>query len=337
MPVEVAAVDQQTMPVEVAAIGNVETANTVAVKSRVDGQIVAVHFRDGQDVARGAPLFQIDPRPFEAQLKQAEANLLRSEAQLQHARAQDVRYRDLLEKNFVSKDYYSQIRTNLDTNEAGVKADQAAVENARLQLDYCLIRAPIEGRVGKALIPLGNMVKANDTAALVTINQMSPIYVSFAVPERYLGQVTDLMKKGALRVRVSIPNTGMASLSAGLAFAENAVDTTTGTIKLRAVYPNQEKVLWPGQFVQVALHLYDEPGALVMPSKAVQNGPKGQYVFVIKSDATAEVREVVVDRQVGDQTVVAKGVAAGERVVVDGQLRLAPGVKVNVRSDAAAS
>jgi multidrug efflux system membrane fusion protein len=325
------------MPVEVTAIGNVETANMVAVKSRVDGQIVEVFFRDGQDVAKGAPLFQIDPRPFQAQLRQAEANLLRSKAQLQHARAQDERYRDLLEKNFVSKDYYSQIRTNLDTNEAAVRAEEAAVENAKLQLGYCLIRAPIEGRVGKVLVALGNMVKANDAAPLVTINQISPIYLTFAVPERYLVEVSRLMKKGPLRTRVSIPNSETPAVTAELVFIDNAVDTTTGTIKLRAVYRNQDKLLWPGQFVNVVLHLYDQPGALVVPSKAVQNGPKGQYVFVVNDESKAELRDIVLDRTIGEEAIVSEGLQPADRVVTDGQMRLAPGVKVNVRGDAAPS
>ena len=337
-PVVVAEVTQQTVPLRVQAIGNVEPYATVSVKARVDGQIVDAPFRDGQDVVKGQPLFQIDARPLQALLKQAEANLLRDKAQLSRARAQEIRYKDLLAKNFVSPDAYAQFLTNVETAEATVGADEAAVETAKLQLEYATIRAPINGRTGKIMIQLGNMVKANDTNPLVVINQVSPIYLNFAVPEQYLGAIHAAMVKHTLKVEASLTDSkGIAAANGELAFIDNAVDTTTGTVKLRARFPNQDKLLWPGQFAMASLTLDEQQGAIVVPSQAVQTGPKGQFVFVVKPDLTAEQRAVVVERVDGAQTVIAKGLTPGEKVVTIGQVRLTPGIKVNPKSDSAKS
>jgi multidrug efflux system membrane fusion protein len=329
IPVSVAAAKRQSVPVMVQAIGNVEPLASVAVKARVDGQIVAVNFKEGQEVRKGEVLFRLDARPFDAALKQAEANVLRDAAARDQARSQERRYQELLEKNFVSKESYAQIATNAQTAEATAKASQAALESARVNLDYCTIASPIDGFVGKALLQIGNMVKANDVNALVVINQVRPIYVSFSVPEQQLAEVRRLQQTGTLEVEVSTSDNRHAPLAKGqLAFIDNAVDATTGTIKLRALFENRDLALWPGQFVTTDLKLYDQTDAIVVPAAAVQTGPEGEYVFVMKSDSTAEVRKIEVARADGDQVVIGKGVAAGEKVVTRGQLRISPGSKL---------
>ena len=329
IPVSVAAAKRQSVPVMVQAIGNVEPLASVAVKARVDGQIVAVNFREGQEVRKGEVLFRLDARPFDAALKQAEANVLRDAAARDQARSQERRYQELLEKNFVSKESYAQIATNAQTAEATAKASQAALESARVNLDYCTIASPIDGFVGKALLQIGNMVKANDVNSLVVINQVKPIYVGFSVPEQQLAEVRRLQQAGTLEVAVSTSDNRHALLARGqLAFIDNAVDATTGTIKLRAIFENLDLALWPGQFVTTDLKLYDQKDAIVVPAAAVQTGPEGEYVFVMKPDSTAEVRKIEVARADGDQVVIGKGVAAGEKVVTRGQLRISPGSKL---------
>ena len=334
IPVSVAKVVQQTVAVRIQAIGNVEAYSTVALKARVDGQIVEVNFKEGQEVRKGAALFKIDSRPFEATLRQAEANLMRDTAQKEQARSQERRYQELLQKNFVSKEAYAQIRTNADTADAVALGSKAAVENAKLQLEYCTIRSPIDGFVGKVMLQIGNMVKANDTNSLVIINQVRPIYVNFAVPEQQLSAIRGHMAKGQLSVEALPPNSGQAAATGTLSFVDNAVDTTTGTIRLKALFPNKDNVLWPGQFVSTSLKLYDQKDALVVPTQAVQTGPNGQYVYVVKPDMTIEVRNIEVDRNDAADAIIAKGLQKGELVVVKGQLRLAPGAKVTIAKPA---
>jgi multidrug efflux system membrane fusion protein len=329
VPVLAAAAETRAVPLRLRAAGNVETESSVAIKSRVDGQIVKVHFKDGDDVAQGQVLFQIDPRPFETQLRQAEANLLRSRAQLDYARGQEARYQDLLAKGFVSKEGYAQVRTNLESAQAAVAADQAAIESAKLQLQYATIRAPISGRAGKVLVTEGNLVKANENPPLVVINQISPIFVSFAVPEQHGPAIRAAMGERRLPVTVAVSG---KSVSGELAFVDNAVDPATGTLRLRARFTNSERLLWPGDFLEAALILGEEPGALVIPAAAVQSGPKGSYVFVVKDDQTVDQRPVRVSRTEGDEALVADGLAAGERVVTDGASRLARGTRVSVRA-----
>jgi multidrug efflux system membrane fusion protein len=334
VPVSVANVAQQSVPVRIQAIGNVEAYATVALKARVDGQIVEVSFKEGQQVKKGAALFKIDSRPFEATLRQAEANLMRDTAQKEQTRSQERRYQELLQKNFVSKEAYAQFRTNADSAEASALASKAAVENARLQLEYCTIHSPIDGFVGKVMLQMGNMVKANDINPLVIINQVRPIFVNFAVPEQHLPAIRGYMAKGQLSVEALPPNSNKTAVTGTLSFIDNAVDTTTGTIKMKAVFPNKDSALWPGQFVGTSLKLYDQKEALVVPSQAVQTGPKGQFVYLIKPDMTAEARMVVVDRTDGDDAIIAKGLQKGETVVVKGQLRLAPGARVAIAKPA---
>jgi multidrug efflux system membrane fusion protein len=332
IPVEVTAARQQSVPVRQQAIGNVEPFSSVAVKARVDGQLVAVNFREGQEVKRGEALFRIDARPFEAALKQAEANALRDTAARDQARSQAQRYQELLEKNFVSKEAYAQIATNAQVAEATARASQAALESARLNLAYCTISSPIDGYAGKLLLQAGNLVKANDANPLIVINQVKPIYVSFAVPEQALAEIRARLAAGPLAVE-ALPSGESQPIAAGrLVFVDNAVDPSTGTIRLRAEFGNADKALWPGQFVSVSLRLREQADAIVVPARALQTGPAGQYVYVVKPDMTAEMRSVTVERTEGEQAIV-RGVARDERVVTRGALRLAPGARVEIRGE----
>lgn len=333
VPVSVALAVQRNVPFRLAAIGNVEPFSTVALKARVDGQIVAVNFRQGQEVKRGEVLFRIDARPFQAALKQAEANALRDAAARDQARSQERRYKDLLEKNFVSHEAYAQIATNAQTAEAVAAASRAALENAHLNVEYCTITSPIDGYVGRVLLQAGNLVKANDVNPLVVINQVRPIYLSFAVPEQYLPEVRKHMSQGPLPVEATATGAEQPLAKGSLVFVDNAVDPATGTIRLRASFENRDLALWPGQFVSVQLQLYDEANAILVPAGAVQTGPDGQYLYVIKPDSSAEMRPVTVERSDGDLAVV-KGVSAGERVVTGGALRLVPGTTVRISEQA---
>jgi len=328
--VTVAPAAQESVPIRVQAIGNVEPYLTVAVKARVDGQIVAVNFREGEEVHKGDVLFRIDPRPFQAALRQAEANALRDRAARDQARSQERRYQDLLEKNFVSKEAYAQIRTNAETAEATAKASEAALENARLNLEYCTIRSPLDGYVGKVLLQAGNLVRANDANPLVVINQVRPVYVSFAVPEQKLPEVRKYQAGSPLRVDVILADRSAAPILGRLVFIDNAVDPSTGTIRLRAQFDNNDVALWPGQFVNVSVRLYEQADAIVIPSQAVQSGPQGQYVYVVGDDMVANVRRIDVQEIDGERTIVARGLSKGERVVTRGQLRLGPKTRVQI-------
>jgi multidrug efflux system membrane fusion protein len=330
--VTVARVVQQSVPVRIQAVGSAEAYATVAIKARVDGQIVEVRFREGQEVRAGSVLFKLDPRPFEAALKQAEANHQRDLAQLAQAKRQEERYLELLQKNFISKEAYAQYKTGAETAQAAVLASNAALDNARLQLEYTTIRAPIDGYTGRIQIQKGNLVKANDATPLVVLNQVHPINVSFAVPEQILPSVRKQMTGEPLQVEATPPDAAKPAVGK-LVFVDNAVDTTTGTIKLKAVFENREDALWPGQFVTVWLKLFEDKNALTLPSRAVQTGPNGQYVFVVKSDNSVEVRPITVQRSEGDLAVIATGLSKGEQVVTQGQLRLIPGAKVLIKGE----
>lgn len=336
VPVKIGDVTEQNVPVQIKAIGNVEAYNTVSVKALVGGEVIEVHFKEGQDVKQGDLLFQIDPRPYDAALKQAEAQLARDIAQAKNAEEQAKRYEILVQKDYVSKDQYDQLRANADAMAALVNADKANVENSRLQLAYCTIKSPIDGRVGSVLINKGNVIKANDLV-MVTINKVMPIYVTFSVPEQNLSDIKKYSAEGSLKVEVIIPGDEKRPAQGMLTFINNAVDTSTGTIQLKGTFENKDKRLWPGQFVNVALTLTTQRNAVVMPSSATQAGQQGQYVFVVKQDFTVESRPVMIARTVGDLAVVSQGVAPGEKVVTDGQLQLIPGTRVEVKGAQAQS
>lgn len=326
--VTTAPVVQKTVPFRLTAIGNVEAYTSVAVRARVDGEIVAVRFKEGDPVKNGAVLFELDPRPFRATLDQAKANLAKDRAQHERAKSQDVRYQDLLRQKFISPDAYEQVRATAQSAEASVAADQAAVETAQLQLGFATIRSPIDGIAGRIQIQQGNLVRANDASPLVTINKITPIFVTLSVPEQNLNDIRGHQAAGDLIVQAHPSGTGREPVSGRLSFIDNAADTTTGTIKLKGEFANTRAELWPGQFVTVALTLYEQKDALVAPAGAIQNGPNGPYVFVVRSDNTVEVRNVKVARTEGDDTVLVGGLKVGERVVTVGQLRLAPGTPV---------
>ena len=332
VPVTVATAVQKNVPVQIRAVGNVEPYSTVSIKSQVTGVITQAHFREGQDVKKGQLLFTIDPRPLEAALKQAEANLARDVAQLNNWREQVKRYRELVDKQYVSKEQYDQIKTNADAAEAVVAADQAAVENAKVQLSYCYIYSPVNGRVGSLLVNEGNLVRVNDGAPLLVINQLVPINVSFSVPEQYLADIKRRMAAGKLGVDATFPSDeGLPELGV-LAFVDNAVDRTTGTIKLKAEFKNADFRLWPGQYTNVALTLSTQEGAVVVPSDAIQIGPDGQQVFVVKEDKRVELRPVAVGQSQEGESIITKGLAAGEVVVREGQFLLGPNSRVEIKT-----
>jgi multidrug efflux system membrane fusion protein len=260
---------------------------------------------------------------------------LRDRAARDHSVSQEKRYQELLQKNFISKDAYAQIRTNAATAEATAKASQAALENARLNLEYCTIRSPLDGYVGRALLQAGNQVRASDPSSLVVINQVRPIYVNFGIPEQNLPDVRKRMAAGPLMAEVVPVDAQQAAPQGTLIFIDNAVDPSTGTIRLRAQFENADVALWPGQFVNVSLRLYEQADALVVPATAVQTGPEGQYVYVISDEMTAELRRVTVSRTDGERAIVEKGLAKGERVVTRGQLRLGPKTRVQIGKPAA--
>lgn len=330
-PVTVAQAEQRSVPLTVTAIGNVLPIESVAVKARIDGQIVGVHVRDGQDVKKGQRLFDLDARYLQAQLKQLEAQEARDRALLANAKSLEARYVELQARGFVSEEALMQARTSRQAAEATVAADRAAVETARVQLSYTRIDAPIGGRVGRIHLPVGNNVRAADTDPLLIINKLAPIYVSFALPERYLPQVKSAQGGKPLTVSVKHENDSGAPIGGTLSFIDNAVDQQTGTIRLNATFANDDRRLWPGQFVTATLLLQEQANAVVIPSQAVQNGPNGAYVYVVKQDQSADLRPVSVERTEGAHAVIAKGLQPGETVVTSGQLRVTPGGKVSVK------
>jgi membrane fusion protein, multidrug efflux system len=331
VPVTVAKAEQKDVPMQMRAVGNVQPISTVQVRALVGGALTRVWFREGEDVRRGQHLFTIDPRPYQATLSQAEANLARDEAQLRNAQSEAARYAELVKKDYVTKEEYEKIDSGAEAARAVVAADRAAIENARLQLSYCDIRSPIDGRSGSLMVHAGNIVRANDPTPLVVINQIAPVYVQFAVPETQLAQ---LRARGGLGVPVVAYSQGggTAAATGRLSFIDNAVDTATGTISLKALFANQNRTLWPGQFVTVAVTLQERPNAVVVPSQAVQTGQRGQYVYVVKEDQSVEMRPVQVLESVAQQSIIENGVAPGETVVTDGQIRLTPKSKVEVKN-----
>jgi len=364
IPVTTALVQAKAMPVTIPSVGTAEAQQTVQVRAQVTGELSAVHFTEGQEVKKGQELFTIDPRPFQAALSQTQAVLARDTATATNAQAQRARYEDLFKRQLISRDQYdAQIATS-DALQATLEADRAAVETARLNLQYTRIMAPITGRTGSLGVHQGDLIRANDATPMVVINQLSPIYVTFAVPGRYLTDIRRYQAQKPLAVHAQ----GQAALPPGaqpppppvlgsmqsqqhssapakaaeaaagiqpglsetgrVSFIDNAVDATTGTIKLKASFENANHALWPGQFLQVTLDLTTENGAIVVPAGAVQPSQSGTYVYVVTPDRTVEVRSVVVLRQQGEQIVIAQGLKPGEEIVTEGQLRLTPGSKI---------
>lgn len=328
-PVTVASVVRKNVPVELRAIGNVEAYATVAVKSMVSGTITRVHFREGEDVAKGALLFTIDPRPFEAAVAQARADLARDAATARNAAEQARRYQALLQEGIVTREQYDQMQATADSLAA---SHRAAVDSARLQLDYCYIHAPMAGRTGGLLVHAGNLVKANDSPSLVTVNQVSPLYVSFSLPEKELAVIKARMG-GKLPVQATIPNSGLPPERGVITFLDNGVDQATGTIRVKGSFPNRQRRLWPGQFVNLVITLDVQKDATVVSTRAIQTGQQGEFVYLVRKDATVEVRQVTTGAAADGLTVIVKGLNPGDTVVTDGQLRLVPGGKIAVRQE----
>jgi multidrug efflux system membrane fusion protein len=360
-PVTVSQVVQKDMPVLIRAIGNVQPYSTVSVKSMINGQIVKVNFKEGQDVRKGNLLFVIDQAPYEGALAQAQAQLAKDEAmekqavantardvaQAKNAQVEAERYASLINKGVVTQEQYDQMRTAADatsaavaadrateqSTQAAIRADKAAIENAKVQLGYTTIKSPIDGKVGSILIYPGNVVKANDTVSLVVINQITPIYAAFSVPQENLANIKRYMASGQLRVEAIVDKNEANRRSGNLTFIDNAVDQTTGAIQLKATFGNQDRALWPGQFVDVVLTLTTQVGAIVAPARSVQVGQNGQFVYVVKQDKTVESRPVVLGNSNDTEAVIEKGLQPGETVVTDGQLRLFPGAQVEIKNN----
>jgi len=333
VPVTIATVERKSMPIEVRVIGTAEAYSTVAVRAQITGQLTDVKFKEGDDVKAGQPLFALDRRPLEAALQQAQANLERDIAQAANAASQAKRYEDLAERGIATREQVDTSRTGATASSATVEADRAAAENAKVQLQYATIAAPISGRTGALMVNEGNLVRANDAVPLVVINQVTPMYVSFSIPEARLPELKRYMSQGSLRVQAAPPNEVGPAAMGRITFVDNAVDQTTGTIRIKATFPNEDRRLWPGQFVNVTVALTNDPAAIVVPSAAVQVGQQGQYAFVVKADRSVEFRPVVVERTSGAETVVKSGLEPAETVVTDGHLRLVAGSRVNIKGE----
>jgi multidrug efflux system membrane fusion protein len=336
VPVSVATSSRKDMPVEIQAVGSVAPFAAVGIKSQVSGLLEKVNFREGDPVKAGDLLFRIDPRPFDARLHQALAALAEDRAALDNARKQAARYRPAAEKGYVSEEQSDQVQTSVAVLAAAVAADEATVESARLDLDNCTIHAPISGYTGALLVDQGNLVKAEADQPLVTINQVKPIKVSFALSEQALPELKKYMAAGSLAVQVVPVGYRGDPLVGRISFLDNRVDATTGTIRLKATFANPDRILWPGQFVHVRLQLTTRRDATVVPTRAVQTSQNGNFVYLVDPEQRVELRPVTLGFSVGDESVIEKGLAVGETVVTDGQLRLAPGVKVSlVQADTA--
>jgi membrane fusion protein, multidrug efflux system len=330
-PVRIATVASRTMPVELQAIGNVEAISTVTIKAQISGQLMRVHFKEGDFVKKGQLLFTIDRAPFEAALRQAEGTLAKDEAQSLNSKLDAERFQGLGKEGVVSKQQVDAAGAAANAMAATVAADKAAVETAKINLEYTSIYSPINGRTGSVGVKEGNLVKANDVPILVTINQIEPIYVSFSIPEQQLAELKQYSNTKSLKVEAA-PQGGTQRFQGRLTFIDNSVDLTTGTIKLKATFDNAAHALWPGQFADVNMTLKSQPNAIVVPTAALQTSQNGTYVYVVEQDLTAKQQPVKVGWNVGEDTVIASGLQPGQRVVTDGQLRLTPGAKVDIKS-----
>ena len=337
VPVTTATVVTKSMPVEIGVIGSAEPFSTVSIRSQTTGQLTSVNFTEGQEVTKGQLLFSLDRRPLEAAVEQAQANLTRDEAQATNAAAMAKRYQDLADRGIAAREQADTSRASLAALNATVAADKAALENAKVQLEYATINAPLTGQTGALMVHEGNLVRANDSTPLVVINQIMPIQVAFSIPEARLTELKRFMARGALRVLASPPNDDRPAAVGRITFIDNAVDPATGTIKVKGTFPNSDRRLWPGQYVNVTVELTTDKDATVVSSAAVQAGQQGPYVFVVKPDQTVEMRNVVVTRNAAADTIIASGLEPGETVVTDGQLRLVPGSRISVKGQAADS
>ncbi len=334
VPVTVGNATIQDVPVQLSGIGRVRPYSTVSVRTQIHGELSRVAFKEGDVVKAGDLIFLIDPRPFNAALDQSRANLTRDQALLAKADADFRRSVELRANGVMSESDFDQNRANLDSLKATIVADQATITNAEVQLDFCTIRSPVNGRVGTLLVNQGNIVKDLDTI-LVTINQFQPIYVDFAVPEQRLPELRENMAKGRLKVHASIPEHPELGADGELLLLNNEVDPTTGTIFLRSQFPNTDELLWPGQFINVTLTLKTQPHAVVVPADAVQLNQDGAYVCVVKPDQTVDFRQIQVGESVGQLVVVRSGLEGREQLVTSGQLRLFPGAKIQIKASAA--
>ncbi|MGD0483410.1 MAG: efflux RND transporter periplasmic adaptor subunit [Gemmatimonadales bacterium] len=337
VPVTVAAVRQRAVPYEISAIGSVTPIRTVAVRSQVGGILGRVGFQEGDEVAEGQVLFEIDRRPYQAALNQALGTLAKDQAQLVNARLQVTRYQELARTQMATQEQFDQITANAQALAATVGADSAAVETARLNLEYCTIRAQIAGRTGNLLLREGNLVRASDVSPLVIINEIRPIAVSFAVPQQYLDDIRRFSAGRRLDVAIRPSEDSTQSMAGTLTFINNQVDTTTGTIQLKATFANADRRLWPGEFVTVRLVLSVQPHVLTIPSQAVMTGQAGSFVYVVNADRSASTQSIQVGRAVDDDIVVESGLQAGQQVVTDGQLRLVPGARVDIKGEPGAA
>ena len=330
VPVTAVEAREKNVPETLTAIGSAEPSNTVSIRARIGGALTKVAFREGQEVRQGDLLFTIDPRSYQAALDAALSALARDKAQAANAEAEARRYTELMKEAYVTRQQYDQALTTAESLRHTVKSDEAAVENARLNLQYCNVLAPISGRTGNLLVHEGDQIKSDDIA-MVVINQITPVKVNFSVPEQSLPAIRKYAAAGSLKVEVTFPNETAKPIQGSLSFIQNTVDAATRTIFLKATFPNTDKRLWPGQFVNVILTLTTRPRAVVVPSQAIQTGQQGPFVYVIKSDLTAESRPIVSGAEADGETIIEKGLQAGEKVVTDGQLRLLPGLKVQIQ------
>ncbi len=360
-PVKIAEVKEQTVPVQVDSVGSVEAFSTIAVKAQVSGELTEVAFKEGEIVEEGQKLFTIDPRPFEVALEEANANLAKAEAQLQLSKANVAKYKaqavnaraelernaTLLKKGMCSQSEYDQSRANAEALDSSVAAEEAninsaneairgmkaAIASANLQLDYCFINSPIKGKTGSLLAYRGNIIKPTDTTPLVTITQTTPIYVSFTVPERNLWEIREHMAKGTLEVTALVPEHEDVAIAGQLTFIDNQVNQETGTIRLKATFANEDGLLWPGQYVKAVLKISVRENAIVVPSQAVQVGQDGQYAYVVTDESKAELRRLTAGETVDGTTVIEDGLKPGEKVIIEGHLRVAPGGTVKIASE----
>jgi membrane fusion protein, multidrug efflux system len=331
VPVAVGSVVQKAMPIEITIIGAAEPVSSVAIRAQTTGQLTSVNFTEGDDVTAGQTLFTLDRRPLEAALQQAQANLDRDLAQAANAAQQAKRFDELAQRGIATREQVDTSRTTVAALNATVDADKAAVENAKVQLQYATITSPISGRTGALMVHEGNLVRANDQTALVVINQVAPISVSFAIPEARLPELKKYMARGTLRVTANPPNDDDAPAVGRIAFVDNSVDQTTGTIRIKGTFPNTDRRLWPGQYVNVVVTLTTDPKAIVVPSVAVQAGQQGPYVFVVNKEQKVDLRPVTVGRTTATETVIESGLTPGETIVTDGHLRLVPGSRITVK------